>query len=78
MLSKWDVTDLGSIKVHTNLNTKDVVTINDRDVVVTDNNISTVVTPGNNIEITVGEASNHKTITVNSTALSEETADQNI
>ena len=76
MLSKWDVTDLGSIKVHTNLNTKDVVTINDRDVVVTDNNISTVVTPGNNIEITVGEASNHKTITVNSTALSEETADQ--
>lgn len=76
MLSKWDVTDLGSTKVHTNLNTKDVVTINDRDVVVTDNNISTVVTPGNNIEITVGEASNHKTITVNSTALSKETADQ--
>ena len=76
MLSKWDVADLGSTKIHANLNTKDTVTINDRDVVVTDNNISTVVTPGNNIEITVGEASNHKTITVNSTALSEETADQ--
>ena len=76
MLSKWDVADLGSIKIHANLNTKDTVTINDRDMIVTDNNISTVVTPGNNIEITVGEASNHKTITVNSTALSEETADQ--
>lgn len=76
MLSKWDVADLGSTKIHANLNTKDTVTINDRDMIVTDNNISTVVTPGNNIEITVGEASNHKTITVNSTALSEETADQ--
>lgn len=76
MLSKWDVCDLGSSKTHTNLNTKDVVTINDRDMVITDNNISTVVIPGNNIEISTGDASNHKTIVVNSTALSEEKADQ--
>ena len=76
MLSKLDVTDLGSVKVHTNLNTKDTITINDRDMVVTDNNISTVVVPGNNIEIAIGDASNNKTIIVNSTALSEETADQ--
>ena len=76
MLSKWDVCDLGSSKTHTNLNTKDVVTINDRDMVITDNNISTVVIPGNNIEISIGDASNHKTIVVNSTALSEEKADQ--
>ena len=35
MLSKWDVADFGATGVHMNLNTKDTVTINDKDVVVT-------------------------------------------
>lgn len=35
MLSKWNVADFGSTKVHFNLNTKDTVTINDDKVVAT-------------------------------------------
>lgn len=35
MLSKWDVADFGSVKVHANLNTKDNVTINDKEIVAT-------------------------------------------
>lgn len=35
MLSKWDVADFGAVGVHMNLNTKDNVTINDKDVIVT-------------------------------------------
>ena len=40
MVSKWDVADFGSNKVHMNLNTKDVVTINDKDVVATDKDLA--------------------------------------
>lgn len=35
MLSKWDVADFGATGVHMNLNTKDIVTINDKEVVAT-------------------------------------------
>ena len=40
MVSKWDVADFGSNKVHMNLNTKDVVTINDKDIVATDKDLA--------------------------------------
>ena len=40
MVSKWDVADFGSNKVHMNLNTKDVVTINDKDMVATDKDLA--------------------------------------
>lgn len=36
MLSKWDVADFGAAGVHCNLNTKDNVTINDKDVIATE------------------------------------------
>lgn len=40
MVSKWDVADFGSSKVHMNLNTKDVITVNDKDVVATDKDLA--------------------------------------
>ena len=40
MLSKWNVADFGSTGVHMNLNTKDVVTVNDKDVVATDKDLA--------------------------------------
>lgn len=36
MLSKWDVADFGSAQTHTNLNSSDKVTINDKDIVATE------------------------------------------
>lgn len=39
MLSKWDVADFGATGVHLNLNTKDNVTINDKDIVATTENL---------------------------------------
>lgn len=35
MVSKWDVADFGATGLHANINTKDTVTINDNDVIVT-------------------------------------------
>lgn len=40
MLSKWDVADFGSVKVHLNLNSKDAATINDNDVIATDKDLA--------------------------------------
>ena len=40
MVSKWDVADFGAVGLHANLNTKDVVTINDKDVVATDKDLA--------------------------------------
>lgn len=40
MLSKWDVADFGSNKVHLNLNSKDAATINDDDVIATDKDLA--------------------------------------
>ena len=42
MLSKWDKADFGSTQVTMNLNTKDQVTINDKDVIVTDKDLAVV------------------------------------
>lgn len=43
MISKWDVADFGSPGVHMNLNTKDIVTINDDQVVATTKNIEDAI-----------------------------------
>ena len=43
MVSKWDVADFGSTSVHMNLNSKDEITVNDADVVVTSANIGEYV-----------------------------------
>lgn len=49
MLSKWDVADFGAVGVHLNLNTKDTVTINDKEEVATvsyvDSKISEIEIP---------------------------------
>lgn len=44
MLSKWDVADFGSTSVHMNLNSKDAITVNDKDTVLTDANYSEFIT----------------------------------
>lgn len=44
MVSKWDVADFGSTSVHMNLNSKDAVTVNDKDIVLTDANYSEFIT----------------------------------
>ena len=44
MVSKWDVADFGSTSVHMNLNSKDAVTVNDKDTILTDANYSEFIT----------------------------------
>lgn len=44
MVSKWDVADFGSSAVHMNLNSKDAITVNDKDTVLTDANYSEFIT----------------------------------
>lgn len=39
MVSKWNVADFGTTNLHMNLNTKDTVTINDKDIVATENSV---------------------------------------
>lgn len=51
MVSKWDVADFSSSKVHTNLNTKDAITVNDTQVVLTDANLESILLQGDNIKI---------------------------
>ena len=52
VLSKWDVADFGSPKVHMNLNTKDIVTVNDSEGVMTNKNLIGFLKAGSNISIT--------------------------
>lgn len=54
-LSKWDVADFGSVKVHCNLNTKDLVTVNDKEAVLTNENANQFIQQGNGISITQKE-----------------------
>lgn len=44
MVSKWDVADFGSTSVHMNLNSKDAITVNDKDTVLTDANYTQFIT----------------------------------
>lgn len=51
MVSKYDVVDFGAKSLHTNLNTKQIVTINDEQAVVTDKNLTQLLLAGDNVEI---------------------------
>lgn len=51
MVSKYDVVDFGAKSLHTNLNTKQIVTINDEQAVVTDKNLQQMLLSGDNITI---------------------------
>lgn len=52
MLSKYNVADFGSGKAHTNLNTQQIVTVNDTQAVVTDALMERIVVEGNGATIT--------------------------
>ena len=51
MMSKYNVADFGAKDTHTNLNTKQIVTINDTQAVITDKNLEQMLLPGENIVI---------------------------
>lgn len=51
MISKYDVADFGTPHLHTNLNTQQIVTVNDNQAILTDKNLNNVILPGTNIDI---------------------------
>ena len=59
MLSKWDVADFGSPKIHSNINTKtkfgsgSAVTINDNEVIITDKLLSSILANNGNVKYTI-------------------------
>ena len=59
MLSKWDVADFGSSKIHSNINTKtkfgsgSAVTINDNEVIITDKLLSSILANNGNVKYTI-------------------------
>ena len=61
MLSKWDVADFGSPKIHSNINTKtkfgnaSVVTVNDSEALITDKLLQILLTNNGNVKATVNE-----------------------
>jgi hypothetical protein len=55
MLSKWDVVDVGDPQIHTNLNTSMAVTVNNKDIVITDDLLGQALLPSQNITITKQE-----------------------
>jgi len=52
MVSRWNVAEFGSRKIHANLNTSDAVTVNDGDVVVTDKLVGTFVVGDGTVSVT--------------------------
>ncbi len=55
MVSKWNVADFGSKALHANINTAEIVTINDKDAVITDKNLGQIIAQGENTRIDVEE-----------------------
>ena len=55
MLSKWDVVDVGDPQIHTNLNTSMAVTVNNDEIVVTDEILGKALLPSEHIQITKHE-----------------------
>ena len=51
MVSKWDVADFGNPNMRTNLNTDNVVTVNDAQIVVTDKNLGEFIKAGDGISL---------------------------
>lgn len=62
MVSKWDVADFSSSNVHTNLNTKDNITINDEGIVATIADIEKSIEPKADISYVDENISNLQTI----------------
>lgn len=71
MISKYNVADFGSQHLHTNLNTQQIVTVNDNQAVLTDKNIENIILPGSHIDINTDTQTDpatgfiFKTLTVN-------------
>ena len=51
MISKYNVADFGNPHLHTNLNTQQIVTVNDNQAVLTDKNMDQVILSGDNVII---------------------------
>jgi hypothetical protein len=51
MISKYNVADFGNPHLHTNLNTQQIVTVNDNQAVLTDKNMDQVILAGDNVVI---------------------------
>lgn len=51
MISKYNVADFGTPHLHTNLNTQQIVTVNDVQAVLTDKNLNNVLLAGDNVTI---------------------------
>lgn len=51
MISKYNVADFGNPHLHTNLNTQQIVTVNDNQAVLTDKNMDQVILAGDNVII---------------------------
>lgn len=51
MISKYNVADFGTPHLHTNLNTQQIVTVNDNQAVLTDKNINNILLAGDNVTI---------------------------
>ena len=51
MISKYNVADFGTPHLHTNLNTQQIVTVNDVQAVLTDKNLDNVLLAGDNVTI---------------------------
>lgn len=51
MVSKYDVADFGSPKLHTNINTSQIVTVNDTQAILTDALLERILASGNNVTI---------------------------
>ena len=51
MMSKYNVADFGAKDTHTNLNTKQIVTINDNQAILTDKNLDQIIKAGDNVVI---------------------------
>ena len=51
MVSRYNVTDFGNKHLHTNINTQQIVTINDNQAVLTDKILDNIILPGDNVLI---------------------------
>lgn len=61
MISKYNVADFGNPHLHTNLNTQQIVTINDDQAVLTDSNLGNILIAGENVNIVAGQQTDPST-----------------
>lgn len=84
MLSKYNVVDIGSNKTHTNLNTSQIITVNDTQAVLTDALLERIVLAGENVSLNKTIATDEATgfqynaYTINVDAYTKEETDNKI